>query len=123
MNIFERKIQRSICGPVKVDDVWRIRTNIELVDIFGAENIVSAIKAARLRWAGHVIRMKNDRVAKKVLVSQFDGSRPIGRPKKRWIDCVEGDLRELGIRNWKAVAEDRQRWRSAVVESAKTRLG
>ena len=38
-------------------------------------------------------------------------------------DCVEGDLRELGIRNWKVVAEARQRWRNAVVESAKTRLG
>ena len=70
-----------------------------------------------------MIRMNDDRVAKKVFVSQFDCTRPRGRPKKRWIDCVEGDLRELGIRNWKVVAEDRQRWRNAVVESAKTRLG
>lgn len=96
---------------------------MELVEIFGKENIISVIKSARLRWAGHVIRMNDDRVAKKVLVNRVDGTRPRGRPKKRWIDCVESDIQELGVRNWKVAAEDRQKWRSEVVESAKTRLG
>ena len=123
LRCFERKIQRSICGPIKVGDTWRIRTNMELVEIFGSENIVSVIKAARLRWAGHVMRMSDDRVPKKVLVNRVGGTRPRGRPKKRWIDCVESDLKELGVRNWKVAAEDRQKWRKDVVESAKTRLG
>ena len=123
LKCFERKIQRSICGPIKVNDMWRIRMNIELVEIFGRENIVSVIKSARLRWLGHVMRMSDDRVAKKVFVNNVEGTRPRGRPRKRWIDCVESDLKELGTRNWKVVAEDRQRWRVEVVESAKTRLG
>ena len=72
---------------------------MELVEIFGSENIVSVIKAARLRWAGHVMRMSDDRVPKKVLVNRVDGTRPRGRPKKRWIDCVESDLKELGVCN------------------------
>lgn len=50
-----------------------IRTNRELVDIFGSENIVSVIQSARLRWAGHVIRMDDDRVAKNVLENRVDG--------------------------------------------------
>jgi len=123
LKCFERRIQRSISGPIKVADMWRIRTNMELVSIFGQENIVSVIKSARLRWFGHVLRMDDDRVAKKVLEKNVEGSRSRGRPKKRWMDSVEGDLRELGVRNWKVLAEDRLKWRNEVVESAKTRLG
>src|SRR6201996_3012368 len=112
-----------MCNSFPVDDMWRIRMNIELVEIFGRENIVSVIKSARLMWLGHVMRMSDNRVAKKVFVNNVEGTRPRGRPRKRWIDCVESDLKELGTRNWKVVAEDRQRCRVEVVESAKTRLG
>ncbi len=49
LRFFESRIQRSICGPINAGDTWRIRTNLELVEIFGKENIVSVIKSARLR--------------------------------------------------------------------------
>lgn len=63
--------------------MWRIRTIMELEQIFGKENVISVIKAARLRWAGHVTRMNDDRLAKKILVNRVEGTRPIGRSRKR----------------------------------------
>ena len=88
LSCFERKIQRAISGPVHERDVWRIRTNRELRDILGSETIIGAIKSARLRWAGHVQRMSDDRITKKALEKNFENKRARGRPRKRWIDCV-----------------------------------
>ena len=75
ISCFERKILRAICGPIHENDVWRIRTNRELKDIFGSETIIGTIKADRLRWAGHVARMTDDRTAKKAL-DRWSGRRP-----------------------------------------------
>lgn len=122
LNCFERRILRSICGPVHEVDGWRIRMNIELSEIFGNNSIIAAIKSARLRWAGHVARMDEDRTAKKALDRKFDGTRSRGRPRKRWQDCVVEDTESLGVSDWRRLAEDRNEWRS-LVESAKTRLG
>lgn len=122
LKCFERKIQRAICGPVQEGDLWRQRTNMELKELFGDENIIGAIKSARLRWAGHMIRMDDSRVAKKVFLQNVEGVRAKGRPRKRWIDGVEEDLEKLQVVNWGVVSADRHLWRQ-IVESAKTRLG
>lgn len=122
LNCFERRILRSICGPVHEADGWRRRTNMELSEIFGNNFITAAVKSARLRWAGHVARMNDDRTAKKALDRKFEGRRPRGRPRKRWVDCVVEDTRSLGVVDWRSLAEDRNEWRK-LVESAKTRLG
>jgi hypothetical protein len=76
----------------------------------------------RIRWLGHVERMSNDRMPKMILNAKMEGDRKRGRPKKRWINDVEQDLRKLGIRNWRSRAGDRQRWR-AVVREAKVHPG
>lgn len=55
--------------------MWRIRTNCEPVDIFGNENIISVFKSARPRWAGHVVRFKDDEVGKKIIENRVDGKR------------------------------------------------
>ena len=124
LNTFERKMLRRICGPIQENNVWRTRNNRELSELFGCETIVGAIKSSRLRWAGHVTRMEDDRAAKKVLNTNCNmiGARTRGRPRKRWIDSVEEDVKRLNVSNWKKVAEDRLQWRS-VVQTAKTRLG
>ena len=124
LNAYERKMLRKICGPIKENDVWRIRMNRELGELFGDETIVGAIKAARLRWAGHPIRMDDSRIAKKALNSNMIGTRERGRQRKIWINCVEEDLKQLKVKvnDWKRVAEYRQKWRE-VVQVAKTRLG
>ena len=50
-----------------------------------------------LRWFGHVERMENDRIAKRVYVGECAGSRSVGRPRKRWIDTVKECLRKRGL--------------------------
>ena len=70
------------------------------------------------------MRMENDRMAKKIFNTNCDmiGNRARGRPRKRWIDSVEEDVKKLGISNWKRVSEDRQQWLNVVL-TAKTHLG
>ena len=43
----------------------------------------------RIRWLGHVERMENDRITKRVFVGECAGSRSVGRPRKMWIDTVK----------------------------------
>ena len=85
LNVFERKMLRKICGPIQENNVWRARNNRELSELFGCETIVSAVKSSRLRWAGHVMRMDNDRAVKKTLNTNCNmiGNRTRGRPRKR----------------------------------------
>jgi hypothetical protein len=64
--IFEREILRKIYGPVKDQENWRIRTNSELDTLTGGVNIVRYFKAQRLRWFGHIQRMEDGRMVKKL---------------------------------------------------------
>jgi hypothetical protein len=65
--VFERKILRRIYGPTKVrDGTWRIKSNEELNRLIGNKNIINYIKAQRLAWIGHVHRMPDDRMVKKI---------------------------------------------------------
>ncbi|KAJ8979241.1 hypothetical protein NQ317_008066 [Molorchus minor] len=86
------------------------------------EDIVRYIKSQRIRWLGHVYRMEGERVVKRILEWKPQNTRPKGRPKKRWIDDVEEDLKTLRIGNWRRTAVDRTRWRN-IVEQAKTHRG
>ena len=58
----------------------------------------------RIRWLGHIERMSKERIPKMILNVKIDSGRRTGRPRMRWIDDLESDLRSLGIRNWKATA-------------------
>jgi hypothetical protein len=64
--IFERKFSRKIFGPTKEkEEIWRIKTNEEL-DHLIKHNIINHIRAQRLNWFGHVQRMSDDRMVKKI---------------------------------------------------------
>ena len=69
-----------------------------------------------MRWAGHVARMGEDRAAYKVLVGKPEGKRPLGRPRRRWVDNIRMDLQEVGCGNvdWTGLAQDRDGWRKFV---------
>jgi hypothetical protein len=75
-------------GPIKDQDSWWIRTYSELDTLTGGVNIVRNIKAQTLRWFGHVQRMEDNRMVKKLTNWKPFGKRPAGRPKNRWIDGI-----------------------------------
>jgi hypothetical protein len=76
------------------------------------------IKSRRMRWAGHVARMVEERGAYRILVGIPEGRRPLGGPRSRWEDNIKMDLQEVGwgCMDWIDLAQDRDRWRA--VESA-----
>ena len=76
------------------------------------------IKIRRLEWAGHIIRMEEGRIPKKVLNGNFHTTRPVGRPRTRWADVVQRDaLQVLGIRGWRRRAANRDEWRHLMREA------
>jgi len=64
-----------------------------------------------MRWAGHVARKGEERGAYRVLVGKLEGKRPLGRPRRRWVDNRMG-LQEVGCvyMDWIGLAQDRDRW-------------
>ena len=83
--VFERKVLRKIFGPTKErDGTWRIKTNDELDILITHKNIINYIKAQRLSWFGHLHRMAEDRMVKKVHKWKQMLRSPLGRPKNRW---------------------------------------
>ena len=108
LSIFERKIHRRIYDPVKEGGKWRIRTNQEIYQQCGENDIVKFCKLSRLRWEGHVTRQDDDDLSRRVLLSEPGGKRPRGRPRLRWEDGVEEDVARIGCRNWKVAALNRE---------------
>ena len=117
LEVWERKILRKIYGPICENGEWRIRTNLELKTLYKEPDIVTEIKRARLRWIGHLERMSNERSTKKIYSKKPEGCRQVGRPRLRWIDDVRTDIRRLGVRNWKAKAQDRKGWKKLLSEA------
>jgi len=78
--------------------------------------IVGVVKSRRMRWAGHVAHMGEDRGVHGLLVGKLEGKRPLGRPRRRWEDNIKMDLQELarGRGDWMELAQDRDRWRALV---------
>jgi hypothetical protein len=90
---------RKIYGPTKENGQWRIKTNLELMTKYKSQDIVTAIKIRSLEWLGHVIRMNEARIVKKIFEQILEGRSGRGRPGLRWINDVEEDLRMLGVKN------------------------
>ena len=89
--------------------------------MYGDMSAVRFIKIARLQWLGHVHRMEDGELTKRVMMVNPVGKRRVGRPKLRWLDGVTADCRVLGV-NWRTVALDRREWRQ-ILEAAKTHQG
>jgi hypothetical protein len=90
--------------------------NEELNDVYSSPNIVRVIKSRRIRWAGHVARIGEERGLYRVLVGKPEGKRPPGRPRRRWVGNIRMDLQEVGggYMDWIGLAQDRDSWRTVV---------
>jgi hypothetical protein len=117
--VFENKVLRRIFGPRR-DEVtgdWRRLHNEEINDLYCSPNIVREIKRRRMRWAGHVVRMGDERVVYSILLVFFLRKRRLRRSTRRWVDNIRMDLQEVGcgFMDWIG------RWRTLV--SAVMNLG
>jgi hypothetical protein len=113
LRVFENRVLRRIFGP-KRDEVtggWRKPHNEALHGLYSSPSIIRVIKARRMRWAGHEARMGEVRGAYNILVGRPEGRRPLGRPRRRWEDNINTDLREIyfGDVDWIHWAQDRDR--------------
>jgi hypothetical protein len=80
----------------EVTGEWRKLHNKELRDMYSSPNIIRIIKSRRVRWEGHVARMGEKRNAYRLLVGKPERKRPLGRPRRRWVDNIRMDLGEVG---------------------------
>jgi hypothetical protein len=115
LRVFENRVLRKISGPKREEDgSWRKLHNDELHSLYSSQNIVRVIKSRRMRGAGHVARMGEEKGVYRVVVGRPEGKRPLGRPRRRWEDNIKMDLREIGMdgANWIQLAQDRVQWRA-----------
>jgi hypothetical protein len=116
--VFENRMLRGIFGP-KRDEVtgeWRKLHSGELHNLYSSPDTIRQNKSRRMRWAGHVARMREGRNVYRVLVRKPEGKRPLERPRRRWEDGIKTGLREIdwGCVEWIHLAQDRDRWRAVV---------
>jgi hypothetical protein len=90
--------------------------NEELHEFYSSPSIIRIIKSRRMSWAGHVARMGEKRNVYRLLVVKPEGKRPLGRPRRRWIDNIKMDLLEIGLSvvDWIDLAQVRYRWSALV---------
>jgi hypothetical protein len=120
--VFERKILRKIFVPTKEDNGnWRIKTNIEMDESIKHRNTINYVKAQRLSWFGHINRMPETGIVKKIYKWKPFTERPVGRPKCRWEDDVRNGLKMMKIIKWTGQVQDRLKWKG-IVEKDKTVL-
>ena len=117
---FERKILRKIFEPTKEDNGnWRIKTNKELNELIKHQNIINYGQTQRLSWFGHINRMPETSILKKIYKWKPFTRRQVGRPKSRWEDDIRNDLKKMKLIKWAGQVQDHLKWKD-IVEKAKT---
>jgi hypothetical protein len=116
--VFEKRVLRRIFGP-KRDEVtggWRKLHYEELHNLYSSPSIIRMVNSRRMRWAGHVARNGEKRNTYRILVGKPEGKRLLGRPRRRWVDNIKMDLRDIGWDgvDWMDTTQDRDQWRALV---------
>jgi hypothetical protein len=89
--------------------------------ISGFTPIGGSINVRRFERTGHVVRIDDERMVKRVFLGNPGGRTKLGRPRLRWLDCVEDDLKTLGVRRWRKRVEDREEW-AIILKEAMVKL-
>jgi hypothetical protein len=109
--VFENRVLRRILEPKRDEMIggWRKLHNEELHNLYSSPSIIRIIKSRRMRWAGHVARVGEERNAYRILVGKPEGKRSLGRLRRRWEDNIKIELREIkcGSMDWIDLARDR----------------
>jgi hypothetical protein len=97
--VFENRVLIRVFGPKRDEATgeWRKLHNEELNDLCSLPNIVRVVKSRRMRWAGHVAHMGEERGVHRVLVGKPEGKSPLGRRRCKWEDNIKMDLQEFGV--------------------------
>jgi hypothetical protein len=118
LRVFENRVLRGIFGTKRDAVTGELRRlhNEELNGLYSSPNIIWVIKSRRKRWAGHVARMGEGRVAYRILVKRSEGKRPLRRSRYRWKDNIKMDLQEVEWQgmDWIDLSQDRDRRRAVV---------
>ena len=118
VNHFHTTSLRKLLGIKWQDKV----PDTEVLTRAGLPSIFTMLMQSQLRWAGHVARMPDHRLPKKLLFGELErGKRSLGAPKKRFKDCLKASLKAFDISpaTWEDAAQDRSGWRAAVHQGAK----
>jgi hypothetical protein len=121
MNIFERKVYRRILGPVHDSEKenWRILTNKEIYAIVKKQEKITLY---RLCWFGHVQRMEENRIPKRVVYMNLRTRRLRGRPRNRWQDEVREDGKIVGGEGWQEKVHNREEWKKLLRTARNRRI-
>jgi len=111
-------------GTNSVSYFYKVISAFLLNDLYSSPNIKRVIKSRRIRWVGHAALMGEERVVYRFLVGKPEGRRPLGRPRRRWVDNIRMDLQEVGCgyMDWIGLTQDRNSWRTLVSAVMKHRV-
>jgi hypothetical protein len=120
LNIFERKVYRRILGPLYDNEKenWRILINKEIYAILKKLTTTETIRLHRLRCFGHVQRMEENRIPKRVLYMNLETR----RPRNRWQDEVREDGGMVGGEEWQEKVYDREEWKKLLRMATNRRI-
>jgi hypothetical protein len=88
--------------------VWRTKYNEEINTLLKGEDIVRCIKSQRIRWLGHVERTEDNAMPNRMLKGRLCSKKRKGRPRIRWLDDDESDLKKMKVKGWKEKMRDRE---------------
>lgn len=99
-----------------------IRSNHEIEEILGGEDVVRFVNCRQLAWACHVEQMGDERIPKILLHGKIEIGKKCRRPKKRWMQHFEEDLRTFVARRCWEMVQSREEWRCVARETKAYRV-
>jgi hypothetical protein len=116
--VFENRVLRRIFGPKRdrVTGGWRRLSNEEFHSLYSSSSVIRIIKLRRMRWTGHVTRIEEKRNVYRLFVGKPKVKRPLGRPRRGWIDNIKKDFlgRGLSVVDRIGLAQHWYKWRALV---------